>query len=712
MDIHHAPPSESTAPSWETSRPYLTGAALLEPSTQEPTPLCTFPSSTQQALAVDDTLHALLGMRTSYTTVSAAPELSYVPCISALRHANADVEPLLARVLPLASHHAAVAQFVEETRVARQSSGFVRQAVGVALSELLADYRALVLRLEDSMLAGNLNMQKLLYYVQPSVRSMALLRRVVAACREKNGGAALDALYKLAVAHVGAEDVSEVLAFIVGKAAEPIFAIMDVWIRTGVIDDPYGEFFIQENAAFAAGAPRATLATSASAWEMRYTVNRENLPDFLAPFVENVLRSGKYLNVLRECGLDAAKAAKTSALPGERQELQTERDGRYAHLQLDGKVLLGAEASRRIASVVENSFAVSSRALIEYLDEEIRIMRRLRSLRKYFLLEQSDFLVNFFDSAAAELSKRRKDVSRGRLTSLLELSIRTSVSSLDEFQDDILCTLCPEDFASQIMGMSGSVDDARGHGLASMRATPGSISGYESFALDYRLKWPVSLIVSNMEILKYQFIFRYLFYCKYVERELEECWRQQSRAKGPLRKAPSSFVRSFALRNRMLQFVRNILYYTTADVLEPNWRILEANIRKSATIDDLMQYHTRFLDLSVEQSLLSNEKHLKVVKNIAETCISFAAYTEKFSRLFSTTLSSSGVEEKLRELHYPATLAKFETAFDMHLGKLLDGLSAVSKKRANVHLSNLCERLDVDGYYSRSTQRSLASYGM
>lgn len=712
MDVHHAPPSESTTPSWETTRPYLTGAALLEPSSHQPTPLCTFPSSSQQALAVEDALHALLGMRTSYTTVSPTPEPSYSPCASALRHANAEVQPLLARVLPLASHHAVVAQFIEETRVAKQASGFVRQAVGVALGELLGDYRALILRLEDSLRAGNLNMQKLLYYVQPSIRSMALLRRVVAACREKSGGAALDALYKLAVAHVGAEDVSEVLAFIIGKAAEPIFAIMDVWIRTGVVDDPYGEFFIQENAAYASGAPRATIATSASAWEMRYTVNRDNLPDFLAPFVENVLRSGKYLNVLRECGLDAAKTAKSTARLGERQELRTESDGRYAHLQLDGKVLLGAEASRRIANVVENSFAVSSRALMEYLTEEIKIMQRLRSLRRYFLLQQSDFLVNFFDSAASELSKRRKDVSRGRLTSLLELSIRTSVSSFDEFQDDILCTLCPEDFASQILGMSGNAEDGRGPGLAPMRAAPGSISGYESFALDYRLKWPVSLIVSNMEILKYQFIFRYLFYCKYVERELEECWRQHSQAKGSLRKTPSSFVRSFALRNRMLQFVRNILYYTTADVLEPNWRVLEANVQKAVTIDELMQYHTRFLDMSVEQSLLSNEKHLRVFKNIAETCISFAAYTEKFSRLFSTKLASDGVEAKLRELHYPTTLAKFETAFDMHLGKLLDGLSAVSKKRANVHLSNLCERLDVDGYYSRSTQRSLASYGM
>lgn len=701
-------------PAWDSDRPYLTGAALFDPPPYTAPPLRNYPLVSQQAIAIDDALYALLGMRTSYTAVSLLHDRPvYHPQPSLLLHAAPEVAPLLSRILPLASHHAAIADFVEHTRIARNGCGFVLQAVGVALSELLSDYRALVLNLDAALHHGHLHLQKLLYYIQPSLRSMAVLRSIVAACEGKNGGAALDALYKLGMTHVGAEDVGHIFAFIVGKAAAPVFAIMDVWIRTGVVDDPYGEFFIVENAAYAGAVGKATIATSGSAWELRYTVNRDNLPDFLAPFVENVLRSGKYLNVLRECGLDAARvAAKSAKDQRERKGLLTSDEGRLAHLELSGEVLLGSQASRKIAAVVESSFTVSSRALMEYLQEEIKIMQRLRSLRRYFLMEQSDFLTTFFDTASAELAKSRQDVSRSRLASLLELSMRTSVSSHDAFQDDILCILCHEDFASQIMGMSGGAERESQQRAGPSRVEAGVISGYESFALDYRLRWPVSLIVSSMEILKYQFIFRYLFYCKHVERELEECWKYHLRAKGPLRKAPSSMVRSFALRNRMLQFIRNIVYYTTADVLEPNWRTLESNIRKSHTVDELMQHHTLFLDLSVEQSLLSNETHLKVFKSIAETCVSFATYSEKFSKLFEATFESERIEDELRKCNYSTTLSKFETAFDMYLGKLLDGLSAFSKKRANMHLSNLCERLDVEGYYSRITERSLASYGM
>lgn len=622
------------------------------------------------------------------------------------------MSPLLARILPLATYHAAVAHFVEHTRIPRRGCGFVLQALGVALSELLEEYRALVLRLEDSLRAGQLGLQKLLYYIQPTLRNMALLRSVVTVCRGKNGGAALDAVYKLAMTHVGADDVGHILALIVGKAAAPIFEIMDIWIRKGVVDDPYNEFFIVENKVYAGSAKKATIATSANAWELRYTVNRENLPDFLAPFVENVLRSGKYLNVLRECGLDPAKIAANSVKgQAEKKGLLRGEDGRYAHLELSGKVLLGSNVTRKIAAVVDNSFAVSARALMEYLSDEIKIIQRLRSLRRYFLLEQGDFLATFFDAAASELGKRRKDISRSRLASLLELSMRTSASKHDAFQDDILSILCQEDFASQIMNMTGSANGASWQRIGTSR-NPDAISGYESFALDYRLKWPVSLIVSSMEILKYQFIFRYLFYCKFVERELEQCWQYHMRAKGPIRKAPGSIVRSFALRNRMLQFIRNILYYTTADVIEPNWQVLQANIQNSETVDELMLHHTRFLDSCVEQSLLSNETHLRVFRSIAETCISFATYSDRFSELFVAGMSRENVEEELRQSNYSTTLSKFETAFDMYLGKLLDGLSAFSKKRANAHISNLCERLDVDGYYSRTTERTLASFGM
>ncbi len=164
-----------------------------------------------------------------------------------------------------------------------------------------------------------------------------------------------------------------------------------------------------------------------------------------------------------------------------------------------------------------------------------------------------------------------------------------------------------------------------------MAGSQTALTGYDAFSLNYRLRWPMNLIVSDIEVLKYQLISRYLLHCKRVERELEGCWRNHAQVKGSKRGLRGQFVRSFALRNRMLQFVRNMLYYTLADVLEPNWRRLTAGIGKAGTLDEIIQAHSAFLDASLRECLVSNDKHLKVFYGITQVCLLFAGYTERFA---------------------------------------------------------------------------------
>ena len=44
--------------------------------------------------------------------------------------------------------------------------------------------------------------------------------------------------------------------------------------------------------------------------------------------------------------------------------------------------------------------------------------------------------------------------------------------------------------------------------------------GFHVFALDYSVKWPLSIVLSKRALTKYQLLFRHLFFCKHVEREL------------------------------------------------------------------------------------------------------------------------------------------------------------------------------------------------
>lgn len=70
--------------------------------------------------------------------------------------------------------------------------------------------------------------------------------------------------------------------------------------------------------------------------------------------------------------------------------------------------------------------------------------------------------------------------------------------------------------------------------------------------------------------------------------------------------------RVFSLRSRMLVFVRQVLAFVTGEVLESNWRILEAKIAKVQTVDQLLRDHVDFLDTCLKQCMLTTSKLLSV----------------------------------------------------------------------------------------------------
>lgn len=86
---------------------------------------------------------------------------------------------------------------------------------------------------------------------------------------------------------------------------------------------------------------------------------------------------------------------------------------------------------------------------------------------------------------------------------------------------------------------------------------------------------------------------------------------------------------AYALLQRMLNFVQNLQYYMTFEVLEPNWRELEKSLRSVHTIDDVLSTHTDFLDKSLRDCLLSDRELLKIVSRLSSLCITFTDYLQR-----------------------------------------------------------------------------------
>jgi gamma-tubulin complex component 2 len=256
-----------------------------------------------------------------------------------------------------------------------------------------------------------------------------------------------------------------------------------------------------------------------------------------------------------------------------------------------------------------------------------------RSIKRYFLLDQSDFLTHFLDLAGDELKKPIHDISLTKLQSLLELVLRTSaVAASDPYKEELRVELsrrrlvdgllrvigrsavgANEDDAtfatnvlgSSTMGASGQGDhetayqdgsalsgtDRQESGLflsTSSNPEDRALTGFEAFSLDYCVAFPLSLIISHRAITKYQLLFRHLFQVKHIERLLCHVW--QEHARGPawrIRERARWNARVFALRSRMLWFVQQFASYVCSEVIEPSWNQLEKRLKEVAILASL-----------------------------------------------------------------------------------------------------------------------------
>jgi Gamma tubulin complex component N-terminal/Gamma tubulin complex component C-terminal len=182
---------------------------------------------------------------------------------------------------------------------------------------------------------------------------------------------------------------------------------------------------------------------------------------FLAKYARKILTTGKYLNVVRECGqsvqcphagpitMDAADASDTRSVNNVHWSCAAWRPrcrAESAYLRMRC-VICSARLSRlcvvreraeafgaathtcsntltvfalaythwrthahRYGEIVEVAYGFASRTLLDVILGECQLLGRLRTLKHFFLLDQGDLFVHFMDVAEEEL---RKEVRQG-----------------------------------------------------------------------------------------------------------------------------------------------------------------------------------------------------------------------------------------------------------------------------------------------------------
>ncbi|KAI0954277.1 hypothetical protein AcV7_007553 [Taiwanofungus camphoratus] len=508
-------------------------------------------------------------------------------------------------------------------------------------------------------------------------------------------------------------------------AGRPYAEMVQAWIRTGRLVDPYEELCVKESKFI----DRGTLEVDYTDeyWERRYTLRDGStlegsskrhqagvpparttggrlpggacVPPAMERWKHKMLLAGKYLNVIRECGIEIRRDPSHA----EDQELSMDDEKFYKS--------------------IENAYAHANRTLLQLLLRDQQLILRLRSLKRYFFLSQSSFLTHLLDLSHTELRKSAKSASLVKLQSLLDLALSTDTQGEDAmFREDVHVTMASSglyEWLQNVLKVNGVIGGEEGEGVdGHAREEPkkerrkekddkkqllgnffSMIICYclslqkrciaiDALTLDYTVKFPLSLVISRKTILQYQLIFRFLLHLKHVEQSLSSTWIEHKtspwrRPSRPLETSPNDAAspssndwyadfenwrkRVFLLRARMLAFVQQILAFATFEVLEPNWRKLEGKLEagKVETVDQLLRDHVDFLGTCLKECMLTSEKLIKSFSQLIVTCSTFALYTSAFTKNASQALATAdNPDNDFTVIKRWETLGKFETNFN------------------------------------------------
>ena len=174
----------------------------------------------------------------------------------------------------------------------------------------------------------------------------------------------------------------------------------------------------------------------------------------------------------------------------------------------------------------------------------------------------------------------------------------------------------------------------------------------------------------------------------------------------------------------MLNFVQNLQYYMTFEVLEPYWRGLEHSLRSVTTIDDVLATHNDFLDKSLRDCMLSSREILKLISRLMAVCVTFTNHMQKVTQQLevrsltegrrgglpltrgrgkgaplqprlAAKVMSAGLEQIVSSESFEHTVATFDKNFTRDLIELLEKLYSLSTDT----VGSMVARLDFNGYY-------------
>ncbi|XP_034120868.1 gamma-tubulin complex component 2 homolog [Drosophila guanche] len=606
------------------------------------------PVAMQQRYILKDLMQCLVGIRAQYIV----PEDFIIDA-----QLDGSMREVVQQILPLATYFSGIQRLM----AASDGHGQVLNALNAALQDLTSDFYALIAQVDEELQRQRMTVQNFLYYLQPTMWVMEEVWKVLRdiQANECRGGAVLNLLYGRIRLLEGNAAAQQMLTTLTNAAGAPFMRQLQLWIHKGQLGHTSKEFLVQDNDT--AGLPGRH---ADDYWEKRYSVRHEQVPAFLSRYTDIILSTGKYLNVIRQCG--------KATLPIQEQQLELELAGTHAG---------------RIEKVILEAYYFAAGMLLNVLLQEHDLLGHLKSVKNYLLLGQGDFITLFMDACEPELSKPVDHVQLLILENLLGLTLRLSMGRQDPYNDDLHCDLLTYDLVTQLSKIMGQQEE---QAYGQSQTPREELRGIECFSFSYEAKWPCSIVLNHIAISKYQMLFRQLFYCKHAERQICKIWKLNH---APKDRSYAELHRSLCtLRQRMMNAIQNIEYYMIYEVIVPNWHLFSERLKHVENVDEVLLHHQDFLDSCLKSCVMTESSQLsRAIFKLCKICIDFCSFIE-----LEQLLEPS--ERFAERVNY------FDLEFKELLVSFLQQIITTARKNRNSFI-NLVYRINFNGFYTEEMEK-------
>ena len=733
--------------------------------------LSSYPPTEQDKILVNDLLLVMLGLEgkyikrvvnnTSYKDFKV--EFEVEPYLD-----NPTCDPPLLSltnlILPMGYYYSSITYFLNMG--SKPETGLVVKGFCEGLKKILREYILFVNQLEEykKNSEANINLQQLWWVCQPSIKLLECLHKLCQKCFMVKGGALLNLIYSVYL-HENDVQIKSIYKYLLNKSFNPFFNMIKLWVCHGFLENEhdYQEFMIFS--------PKSYIKEKLNDyyhdlfWETKFILSNINVPVFLSNIAPKILFIGKSYNIIKECG-------KNIKCPYE-LEFESFRDidkdeennindiiksnfniykkngivdfngnnNNYLYNK-SNQMIFETERIIEFENLIDKIYRWINDTLKNVLFNEKDLILMINSFKKFFLMEAGDFYNDFIELNLELLNKGLNSIKEEYIYKKDDNIIKLPITKDDEYKNIfkfIITNMNAEDllkyYANYHKILKSNENDItkitsqleiidNGLNRKKNEEPKESFKVVECIEIEPEILWPLNLIFSKKNIMKYKLIFKQLIRLKFIEKLLYNAFILQQHFKEL--NIQIKLKDSFFLRDCMINFIKNLIYYLFNEVIEPNYLQLIKNLENSKSMEDVINYHDKFLDNCLNDGLIIDnlkgklndilnccyfychlifKYHNTIIENSQEIMHDLVSQNKEYRNEFTRKkIKNKEKNYALKQAFlkvegtYRNLLDKINGGFNTRLKNFLEAIKQINDNH-KTNLANLLIKIDYNNYY-------------